>query len=425
MPQSNQSPFLHQVFLPGLRSTLLALAVLAIGFGSWLETTDSIDSCSFRNSLALQKVSLLRNLSSDSISPDTVAFGLWKHCYIYTLNCTCTSSRLTYDLDAPTILEAAISNNTEIPHTNEISYWRVVPLAMATALGGIAFIFGVIVHRLDSRKLQWINAGIVLATTVLVAIGFGYTYHQYSTGIRNACDQLGNHCTTIHNGVEFIVLVAGLALIGVSVFLWAYAPVQHDDSPQEQGEYSKGYDSSFGRRRETSTSDVLEPWRDATLFDDKWRDYRPIEDHAMEDYNVGPLPPPPSNRNHRRSSHNNYYEEELVPPSRPFVSSARRASHGSGNTFGANNMLRNSRTSSVTMDDHEYYYSSDGSGSPTRSTRRRSSNPMSPHPPTSRRRSNSPYARGDAATPASTHPLNRKVITDKRISEYLHQQRHQ
>ena len=99
MPRRNQqqsSPFIHRVFLPGLRSTLLVLAVLAISFGSWLETNDSIDSCSVRENLALQKVTLLRNISSDAFSPDTVTFGLWKHCFIYALNCTCTPASLTY-----------------------------------------------------------------------------------------------------------------------------------------------------------------------------------------------------------------------------------------------------------------------------------------------------------------------------------------
>ncbi|KAI9488165.1 hypothetical protein BDB00DRAFT_849557 [Zychaea mexicana] len=501
------SPFLLYVFLPGLRSTLLAFAVLAIGFGSWLETTDSVDNCAFRSNLALQKVSLLRNLSSDTLSPDIVTFGLWKHCFIYALNCTCAPARLTYEPEFSTILEAAIGNHTAIPLSDDqTSLWRVVPLAIGTAFAGVAFIYGLVIHRLvycnknkndtettTTRKqliLQWSNAGIILVTTILVAIGFGYSYQQYSSGIRSACDQLDNsYCTAVHSGVEFTVLIVGIVLAGLSLLLWAYVPRPHNQQQQQQrtsGYYNAssssiqkgggggGYDSSYvgdNHRRNTPTLDVLEPWRDVALFDDKVRTvtnnnnnnnaYRPIEDHALDDYDGnggvvgGPLPPPPSNR--RRSTqthyhhhppppqnnHHPYYQgrEDLQPPSRPYVSSPRRASHGSGNTFGANNMLRHSRGSSMMMEENDYYYSSgadsDGNHSPTRpSSRRRSSSAMSPHPHSPRRRSQSPYSRpGTAPLPTTTtnssgsptqhhhHPLNQKVITDQRISAYLQQQR--
>ncbi|KAI9249709.1 hypothetical protein BDA99DRAFT_608580 [Phascolomyces articulosus] len=492
--QQPPSPFLHRVFLPSLRSTLLALAVLAIGFGSWLETNDSIDDCSVRNHLALSKVSLYRNLTSDTLSPDTVTFGLWKHCFIYALNCTCTPTRLTYEPDVPTVLEAAISNTTTIPTSHDTSYWRVIPFALATALGGIAFIVGVIVHRLENRKLQWCNAGLVFAATITLIIGFGYTYHQYTSIIQHACDQLDHHCVAIHHGTEFIVLVIGIILIGLSLFLWAYAPPQSLLQEQHQNGYdgyatsphyhpsnnsnSNNYNNnknqrlsssspSSDHRRHTHTSDVLEPWREVALFDEKLRSdasYRPIYD----DYNSssspttpthmvgGPLPPPPStsNRYRRRQSndhvmnyshHPSYQQQQsmegeiLQPPSKPFVSSPRRASHGSGNTFGANNMLRNSRGSSIMLEDNEYYYSSgtssDGNHSPTHTSYRRSSSAMSPNYPTSnhphnnnnnhRQRSQSPYSRPGTAPPTTTHPLNRKVITDQRISAYLQQQQQQ
>ncbi|KAI7860912.1 hypothetical protein BDC45DRAFT_493103 [Circinella umbellata] len=501
MPRRNQqqsSPFIHRVFLPNLRSTLLALAVLAISFGSWLETNDSFDdNCSMKDNFSIQKVTLLRNLSDDSFSPDVVTFGLWKHCFIYALNCTCTPSSLTYEPDTSIILEAAIGNHTAIPITdNDQSYWRVIPFALATVLGAIAFILGVVANRLENEKLQWCNVGLVIGTTILLVIGSGYTFHQYSLGIQNACQQLDHpYCLHIDYGTEFIVLVIGIGLIGLALLLWIYAPFstkkQKREKQEQENESTDEYYSTMGvgtsqklKKKGTSsnttmssrpTSDVLEPWRDVALFDEKLRSdtsYRPIQDDnysSYDDYNNtnntsanivnnGPLPPPPSNSNRyrqRQSIQDSYYdysheqqkqrhqrhqhynrrssgEEILQPPSRPFVSSQRRSSHGSGNTFGANNMLRNSRGSSIMMEENDYYYSSggdsDGNHSPIipSSSRRRSSSAMSPYPSNNNYpRSQSPYSRPGTApvgTNTTTHPLNRKVITDQRISAYLQQQ---
>lgn len=96
--ESISSPFLHRVFLPGLRNLLVFFAVLAIGFGSWLETNDAIDDCSARAKISLLQVNMLRNISSNEVVPDTVSLGLWRHCFGYALNCTCTSHKLTYKL---------------------------------------------------------------------------------------------------------------------------------------------------------------------------------------------------------------------------------------------------------------------------------------------------------------------------------------
>lgn len=94
--QSPYGPFVERVLFPSVRIGALFLAVLAIGFGSWLETNDNIESCSFRSSMSMQQVFLYRNISSNLTTPDSVSFGLWKHCYMYALNCSCTPASLKY-----------------------------------------------------------------------------------------------------------------------------------------------------------------------------------------------------------------------------------------------------------------------------------------------------------------------------------------
>ena len=94
--QSPYGPFVERVVFPSIRIGALFLAVLAIGFGSWFGTNDSIESCSFASSMAMQQIFLYRNISSNITTPDSVSIGLWKHCYMYALNCSCTPASLTY-----------------------------------------------------------------------------------------------------------------------------------------------------------------------------------------------------------------------------------------------------------------------------------------------------------------------------------------
>jgi hypothetical protein len=94
--QSPYGPFVQRVLLPTLRIGTILLALLAICLASWLETNESFDSCSFKSSMALHQVFLFRNITSNLTTPDSVSFGLWKHCYVYALNCSCTPTNLNY-----------------------------------------------------------------------------------------------------------------------------------------------------------------------------------------------------------------------------------------------------------------------------------------------------------------------------------------
>lgn len=94
--QASSGSFFQLVLLPKIRIGLILLGVLAIGFGSWLETNTSVSSCSFKSSLAMHQVFLYRNISSNLTTPDSVTFGLWRHCYIYALNCSCSPIDMKY-----------------------------------------------------------------------------------------------------------------------------------------------------------------------------------------------------------------------------------------------------------------------------------------------------------------------------------------
>lgn len=309
---------------------------------------------------------------------------------------------------------------------------------MATALSAVAFLFGVAINILGRRRLQFVNAGIVLAGLVLTAIAFGHTFSQYSNDIQQACEQYGGRCVKMDHGAEFIALVLGIALLGVACLTWLYAP-KMDNKLDTTSATVNGKTASIQYSANTTStpmvaSDVLEPWREAAMLDDerqRWArhtSYQPIHDNEAA-FTTEPLPPPPPGR--RRTSRTDYYD--LVPPSRPFAhksTSPRRSSHGSGNTFGADNMMNNrgSRTSSTMLDspiaggsgtEDYYHYSSSGSNSPTsRSHRRQSSGALTSSfgQQQQRRRSQSPFR----SSPGSSN--NNRTITDQRISAYLQRQ---
>lgn len=361
-------------------------------------------------------------------------------------------------IDATTILQGAFSNTTTLPTTNDTtSYWNSVPLIMATALSATAFLFGVVINILNRRRLQLVNAGIVLASLILTAIAFGHTYSQYSHDIQQACEQYGRRCVKMDHGAEFIALVLGIALLGVACLTWVYAPKKDNDldatttaavavdTTKAPSSFMQHGGSSSASPR--TPSDVLEPWREAAMLDDdrqRWTrhtSYQPIHDNeaATAAFTTEPLPPPPPGRRRASRTMMDYYD--LVPPSRPFApnhsSGPRRSSHGSGNTFGADNIMnssnRGSRTSSTmlespigggTAEDMYYHYNSSGSHSPTsRSHRRQSSGALtSSFGQQQRRRSHSPFRSSPGGGYSSHNNNNNRTITDQRISAYLQRQ---
>lgn len=400
--------------------------------------------------------------------------------------------------DAYTVLGAAVGNNVDIPEirgTN--SFVRVVPLLLATALCGLAFILGIIVDcSFDTTTrswMQWFHAGIVLGSAAMIAIGFGYTQQEYTNGIRAACEQLDGRCASLDFGLEFILLVVGLCLMALAFLILLYylpfGKTSEDGLHQKKKMSSVAMtqphqNSSYG----SSSEDALEAWRDAAAaMIDEQQQQESWHDYGMK----GSLPPPPpqhsrhssplqqtrlspptrrrysvqpeNSRRYRRTTQGNSYMyndgEELAPPSLPFAPSSphertRRTSQGSANTFGANNiMARNSRTSSMMDEFHDsrttttptsmkphpdtdsfcitpVERSSGGSyDSVGQQQRRRSSTPLDPLQRRQRRRSSSPFhdirhvprLNMPPAAVHDVHPLNHKVITDKRISAYLQQ----
>lgn len=379
----------------------------------------------------------------------------------YTQNLVYWANMRFTALDAPLVLQAAITNNTAVPEAHASSYARVVPLMMATILGSIAVLYGFYCNRFTHKHaLQWINAGLVLACTILIAVSFGYTYHQYTTRIQAVCNHTDLiQCTDTRLGVEFILLVIGVCLSALAFLFWAAPSCFHfisSSAPTTQTKKQRLSSSAQEKRRKSSTmlpgapADPLAAWREASLISEA-ESASMMEQKEFYQYDTTALPPPPPNSHH----HYYYQDEQLVPPSRPYVpqraspssSRGRRTSQASGNTFGADYRLRYSRSSSITLEDDprsedgrlttptsltprptaqdEYFCitpidntsSSIRSQSPSLDPRRRSSSqqssPMPSHVPEL------------SHPPPTRHPLNRKVITDERISAYLQQRRQQ
>lgn len=129
--QSPYGPFVKRVMLPAFRVGLLLAASLAIGFGSWLETNDSLGGCAFKSSMSFHQVYLYRNISSNLTTPDSVSFGLWKSCYFYALNCSCTLTNLYYEPGKNyTVLFTCIHTITMINIQTLGTYFRLRPKIM-------------------------------------------------------------------------------------------------------------------------------------------------------------------------------------------------------------------------------------------------------------------------------------------------------
>lgn len=96
--RSSYDLFIYKVLLPNIRTILLVVAAVALGCGSWLETHPTTD-CAFQTAMSVFEVSIYQNISDRyALTPSSVTFGLWKHCFYYAQNCTCTPISLGYEI---------------------------------------------------------------------------------------------------------------------------------------------------------------------------------------------------------------------------------------------------------------------------------------------------------------------------------------
>ncbi|KAI8884172.1 hypothetical protein K501DRAFT_332844 [Backusella circina FSU 941] len=358
--QTSSGSFSQLVLLPKIRIGLILLAVLAIGFGSWLETNESVSSCSFKSSLAMHQVFLYRNISSNLTTPDSVTFGLWRHCYIYALNCSCSPVNMKYQPDFSTILQIATEHNAVASISDLSSLSRIIPLILATILSVVALFLTGIANKLGQYLYRRIVSGIVLATMIFLAYTLGSTYSYYSQTSRKVCrdpDNVDILCSNYGIQGEVIVFSIGLGLLFLGFLFWIVTTFSKNEGQENKNEYSSekrqstewtqinSLPKSRHKKRSTAVAattltleneqyystqqDELAVWRDVTLFDKdlEWeQEYQENENvyYQQNSYQTKPYsqhhpvnqhtllsPPPPSQtkRNHQIHGHRSHVAE--------------------------------------------------------------------------------------------------------------------
>ncbi|CAO3598962.1 unnamed protein product [Absidia cylindrospora] len=353
--RSSYDLFIHKVLLPNIRTILLVLAVVALGCGSWLETNTSND-CAFQNTISVFEVSIYQNISDPyALTPSSVTFGLWKHCFYYAQNCTCTPISLNYQLDAEQSIYAATNNQT-MPtiDANHTSYIRLIPLIMALILSTASFAYSFWANRSHSRPLLfWINGAVALLAAALVALAFGYTYQSYRSSIISACQAVNDQsvrCASMSPKLEVILLAValGLLVLASTLFGCVRKPDFSDSTTHEIYIDEKSPSSSSSKRPSTlfeaphrksggrlsrpsesfaasknpalydmSSDEALEAWRDATLLErheqQRQHDqhYYQQQEQQQHDMWAMPLRPPPlpAALNNRRSNEHMYIRQ--------------------------------------------------------------------------------------------------------------------
>ncbi|GAA5813058.1 hypothetical protein MFLAVUS_006525 [Mucor flavus] len=497
--RSPYGPFVERVLLPSVRIGALLLAVLAIGFGSWLETNDNASSCSFKSSMSLHQVFLYRNISSNLTTPDSVSFGLWKHCYMYALNCSCTPTNLKYQPDVSTILQVATEHNAIPPLTSNTSLSRIIPLILATIFSCIAFLIGLWANRRGKYIYRKIVVGLLLATSILIAYGFGSTYDQYFRMIKQTCKSLNNNVYCARHAVQTEVIVFSMALIllFIGLIFWFIAssffsvPIPEEE-PKKHWSFRKDVPikkrkNQFSSEQSLTTNnyhhqqlqhqqqDDLAVWRDVTMFDDNDHDelWPQKPDNTYDPYN-NPAPSPKyrSNNNpHLRQQQKNvrsFHEQQqrsigpnekvsLTPTPPPVDAIAATTTRGNNNNKSRVTSNKNhhhqkrkeSNDSALTFGGHSKSKRSHKPLSELEPTYKNTPTSISPHPfqypPTTATTNDSknsfcmtPYYEEQSPDsayfqqqnsvpilsmpPVIEHPLNKKVVKDKRIQSYLQTQ---
>ncbi|KAI9254054.1 hypothetical protein BY458DRAFT_442926 [Sporodiniella umbellata] len=223
---SHNSPFIEYVVLPTIRMGALLVACVMIGLGSWLETNDGVTDCGFKSSLSLHQVYMYRNISSNITTPDSVSFGLWKHCYIYPHNCSCTPTSLKYQPDVSTILQiAATTHNALAPVSQTTSLGRSVPLILATIMGVLALLLGLYTNKRGIYLYRRWTVGLIGITAFLLSLCFGYSYHQYFQWIKATCASTSNdvYCARHKVQTEVVLLAVAIVSLFFALVFWISA----------------------------------------------------------------------------------------------------------------------------------------------------------------------------------------------------------
>ncbi|KAI9301742.1 hypothetical protein BJ944DRAFT_271014 [Cunninghamella echinulata] len=379
---SSYDIFVYKVLLPNLRTILLGLACIAIGCGSFLETNKITNDCTFHNTMSLFEVSIYQNISDRyAITPTSVTFGLWRQCYYFAQNCTCTPVTLNYQLDAQQTIFAATNNQTmpTLNPTTRFSYIKIIPLIMAISLTVIAFSFSLFTnYTIVQIKRTIVHIGFILSAIVALSIPYGWTIQTYKTAIVNACQAVDTqpvHCENMAVRLEIIILGVALGLLILSIFLICCgihkledssnniqeiyidektnspstsSPSSNNNNSNKNKRHSimynvqkiSGFKSSSASQTSDYSSSSKTPYTTATDEAlDAWNDVAMLDNH-QEMLNTMPLRPPPVTTYGRRS-HELYQESHMNYP----------------NIYGDINNNNNNNNSNNNNNDNQHHHS--------------------------------------------------------------------
>ncbi|KAI8971898.1 hypothetical protein BDF20DRAFT_825011 [Mycotypha africana] len=531
--ESPYNPFLTQVLLPGFRIGIIFLALVVIGLSTWLETNESIEDCSFRSSLSFHQIYLYRNISSNLTTPDSVSFGLWKSCYLYALNCSCTPTNLKYQPDISTLLQVATTHKAVPPvSTSSTSLAKVLPLSTAIVFCFIALLIGIWVNRWHHYQYhyrvstkRWVvypkltATILLLLAAILSAYVFGSTYTSYFNQIKHVCQDPNNKVSCARHAIGIEVILFGITsgLLFLAFLFWFYfsKSTYNNTSSNAINEYNvntvayapeddelpDSTQSQFQQQQQHKLhqpQDELAVWRDVAMYDiqekktkkekgiNKWSATKQAYQNQthMNSNGLSPLPPPPAvltptlplidnirssksrltskDYRERKSSQHPYYISTTSPSPQydkkthghftnkhnsSHYNNYRRESDDSAFTFG-NHPTPRGNNISKTRSPHpmiSYYpktttinnrgsfcmthyqndsYSLGSSNSSDRAAARDSTGSLNyfDHQQHQVPILNMPPAGNCINTSFMEHPLNKKVIKDKRIQEYLQKQ---
>lgn len=448
-------------------------------------------------------------------------------------------------LDVSTILQVATEHNATPPLTESTSLSRIIPLMLATLIGGAAFFIGLWANRRGKYMLRKIVVALLSICAILIAAVFGWTYDQYFKMIKKTCKDRNNtiYCARHEIGIEVVIFAIALVLLFIAFIFWFFASAfftKKDDLYEQEEPFSFAFwkkrsseipeYSTTKRRRpipsekplhdtpQYQSQDELAVWRDVNMYDgnDVEDDGYWEEQHEDEKYynnkhgdrgyyydspveqqhnlsSMGPnekvslTPPPPVSTNHlnssprghksrvtsndynyqqhhhrknRKSSGYDYYNNNNGSlPQKHRQSTARKESSDSALTFGNSKRQQRRKSSGrplSELDQQQQYHN-------VHKPRSKTPTSMSPHPFQFPNNSEmmmrnsfcmTPYYNEDNGSSGSgssnggyfiqdtnnasasnqfqvpilgmppaavEHPLNKKVITDKRIQSYLQQ----
>ncbi|KAI9286662.1 hypothetical protein BC943DRAFT_321140 [Umbelopsis sp. AD052] len=249
--------FWRHKLIPIIRVLMLLCATIFILLSLWLETGGHYDSpSSFANEIAMYtvKINSHMNLSdSHAAVPDTVSFGLWKHCFGYIDSFRCLDQNLLYALDANKTLFAAIGNSTSklTDATTSGSYANVVIALLTSIVTGITFCFSLWASQQISVKFIYICAAMNLVSLTLVTLIFGWTFHEYSTQISQACYDIGSdNCIGYSIRLEIVFMIVAMVCAAISFFFWTCVPAYDIKRKRQQIELNPERSEALHMKKE-------------------------------------------------------------------------------------------------------------------------------------------------------------------------------